>query len=320
MKVAEEGTSISSASVNAKKAINFRREWLKNYDLYLLLIPGIIYFLIFRYIPMAGYVIAFKDYNIFKGLWASEWAGLTYFKEMVNLPTFWKIARNTIMLNVWSLLFGFPAPIILALMLNEIRVRWFKRVSQSLLYLPHFMSWIILGGVVYGLLSPTYGIVNELMRKVGLNEIYFMIEPFWWVVSYVGSGIWAGAGWGTILYLAAMTAIDPALYEAAEIDGAKRFAKMRHITLPGIMSTITILLIINIGNLTSIGFEHVFALQNPIVLDISQVISTFIYSYGIVQGHFSITTAVDTVQSLINLVLILGANYTVRKMGREGLW
>ncbi|MCU6707844.1 ABC transporter permease subunit [Paenibacillus sp. J5C_2022] len=313
-------TEVSVVPSKAPRRKAIQREWAKNYDLYLLLIPGIVFFAVFRYIPMAGYIIAFKDYNMFTGLWGSEWAGLAYFREMFHLPNFWKIIQNTIMLNIWSLVFGFPAPILLAILLNEIRLKWFKRVSQSLLYVPHFMSWIILGGIVYNVLSPSYGIVNEVLRKAGLEEIYFMIEPFWWVASYVGSGIWASAGWGTILYLAAMTSIDPALYESAEIDGAGRLKRIIHITIPGIMPTILILLIINIGNLTTIGFEHIFALQNPIVLDISQVISTFIYSYGIVQGNFSITTAVDTVQSLINLILILGANYTVRKMGREGLW
>ncbi|MHA6483474.1 ABC transporter permease [Paenibacillus sp. strain BS8-2] len=319
----EPEAAVTHESVTPPKAQmwkTIRREWSKNYDLYLLLIPGIVFFAIFRYIPMAGYIIAFKDYNMFKGLWESDWAGLTHFKEMVELPSFWPMIKNTIMLNVWSLIFGFPAPIILALLLNEIRVKWFKRVTQSLLYVPHFMSWIILGGIVYNVLSPDYGIINAMLRKVGLEEIFFMVEPFWWIVSYVGSGIWASAGWGTILYLAAMSSIDPALYESAEIDGAGRLKKILHITIPGIMPTIIILLIINIGNLTSIGFEHIFALQNAVVLDISQVISTFIYSFGIVQGNFSLTTAVDTVQSLINLVLILGANYSVRKMGREGLW
>ncbi|MBD2847055.1 sugar ABC transporter permease [Paenibacillus sp. IB182496] len=304
--------------VSRRKAA--QKEWKRNYDLYLLLIPGIVFFLIFRYIPMGGYIIAFKDYNIFQGLWASEWAGLQYFKEMVELPNFWPIIRNTLLLNLWSLLFGFPAPIILALMLNELRARYFKRFTQSLLYVPHFMSWIILGGIVYNVLSPENGVVNHLLRAVGLSDIYFMIDDFWWTASYVFSGIWQSAGWGTILYLAAMTAIDPALYESAEMDGAGRFNKMWFITIPGIAPTILILLIINIGNLTTIGFEHIFALQNPIVLDISQVISTFIYSYGIVQGNYSITTAVDTVQSLVNLVLILGANYTVRRAGGQGLW
>lgn len=296
------------------------RELLKNYDLYLLLVPGIIFFIIFKYIPMAGYVIAFKHYNMFSGLWASEWAGFTYFRELVNVPNFWTIVKNTIMLNVYALIFGFPAPIILALMLNEVRAKVFKRVSQSLLYIPHFMSWIVLSGIIYNLLSPTYGSINEIIRTLGFEEIYFMIDGAWWVTTFIGSGIWQEAGWGTIIYLAAMSSIDPSLYEAAEIDGGGRFRKIWHITLPGIAPTITILLILSIGNMATIGFEKIFALQNAAVLDVAQVISTFIYSYGLQQGNYSIATAVDTADSLINLALVLGANYMARKMGREGLW
>lgn len=296
------------------------RELLKNYDLYLLLVPGIIFFIIFKYIPMAGYVIAFKHYNMFSGLWASEWAGFTYFRELVNVPNFWTIVKNTIMLNVYALIFGFPAPIILALMLNEVRAKVFKRVSQSLLYIPHFMSWIVLSGIIYNLLSPTYGSINEIIRSLGFEEIYFMIDGAWWVTTFIGSGIWQEAGWGTIIYLAAMSSIDPSLYEAAEIDGGGRFRKIWHITLPGIAPTITILLILSIGNMATIGFEKIFALQNAAVLDVAQVISTFIYSYGLQQGNYSIATAVDTADSVINLALVLGANYMARKMGREGLW
>lgn len=296
------------------------RELLKNYDLYLLLVPGIIFFIIFKYVPMAGYVIAFKHYNMFQGLWASEWAGFTYFKELVNVPNFWQIVKNTIMLNVYALIFGFPAPIILALMLNEVRAKLFKRVSQSLLYIPHFMSWIVLSGIIYNLLSPTYGSVNEIIRTLGFEEIYFLVDAGWWITTYVGSGIWQEAGWGTIIYLAAMSSIDPSLYEAAEIDGGGRFRKIWHITLPGIAPTITILLILSIGSMATIGFEKIFALQNAAVLNVSQVISTFIYSYGLQQGNYSIATAVDTADSVINLGLVLGANYLARKFGREGLW
>lgn len=303
-----------------KKKSRLKKEWYKNYDLYLLLVPGIIYFFIFRYIPMGGYIIAFKDYNIFQGIWASEWAGMTYFKELVELPNFWTIVRNTIMLNVYALIFGFPAPIILSLMLNEVRVKWFKRTSQSFLYIPHFMSWIILGGIVYNVLSPTYGIVNDIMRMLGMEEIYFMISNSWWVTTYVASGIWQEVGWGTIIYLAAMSSIDPAIYEAAEIDGGGRFRKIWHITLPGISSTIIILLILSVGHMATIGFEKIYALQNAAVLDVSQVISTFIYTYGLLQGNYSIATAVDTADSVINLLLVLLANYFARAMGREGLW
>ncbi|MGN7356795.1 ABC transporter permease [Paenibacillus sp. SAF-054] len=296
------------------------KEFRKNYDLYLLLIPGILFFFIFSYVPMGGIVIAFKDYNIFKGILESDWAGLHYFKEMVSLPNFWTIVRNTLMLSILSLIFGFPAPIILSLMLNEIRLKWFKRVSQSLLYIPHFMSWIILSGIVYNILSPTYGVINELLRKLGLGEIYFMVSENWWVSTYIASGIWQNVGWGTIIYLAAMSAIDPSLYEAAEMDGASRMRKIWHVTIPGIAPTIIILLILNIGDLATVGFEKVFALQNAAVLEVSQVVSTFIYTYGLLDGNYSLATAVNTVESIINLILILGSNYIVKATGREGLW
>lgn len=298
----------------------FRKELRRNYDLYLLLVPGFLFFLIFSYIPMGGLVIAFKDYNLFKGVFASDWAGMTHFKEMLEIPAFWQMVRNTLTLNVLSLLIGFPAPILLALMLNEVRAKYFKKISQSLLYLPHFMSWIVLGGIVYNILSPKYGIVNELLRGGGFEEIYFMVDKFWWVFVYTLSGVWAAAGWGTIIYLAAMTAIDPHLYEAAVIDGAGRFRKIWNITLPGIMPTVVVLLILNIGQMVSIGIEQPLALTNPVVTDVSEVISTYIYSVGIKQGEFGLTTAVGMVQSVINLILILGANHLAKRMGREGIW
>lgn len=303
-----------------RAAKGFRKELKKNFDLYLYLVPGFVFFFVFCYIPMFGLLIAFKDYNIFKGVFASEWVGLQHFRDMLSLPDFYEIVRNTLMLNLLGLIVGFPAPIILAIMLNEVGSKIFKRVSQSLLYLPHFLSWIILGGIIYNILSPKYGIVNELLRSLGLGEIHFMASPFWWVVVYTLSGVWASAGWGTIIYLAAMSNIDPHLYEAAVIDGAGRWRKIIHITIPGIMSTVVILLILNVGHMVSIGFEHPFALMNPVVSDVAEVISTYTYSIGLKGGEFGLTTAIGMVQSLVNLVLILGANYAARKMGREGLW
>lgn len=310
--------AITAAEKKTKSG--FMKELLKNYDLYLLLIPGILFFFIFCYIPMFGLIVAFKDYNIFKGVFASDWVGLKHFKDMLTIPDFYRIVRNTLMLNVLGLIVGFPAPIILALMLNEIRAKYFKRISQSLLYLPHFMSWIIMGGIIYNLLSPKYGIVNSVMRAMGMEEIYFMIEEVWWVIFYTLSSVWAGAGWGTIIYLAAMTTIDPSLYEAAVMDGAGRWRKIIHITIPGIMPTVVILLILNIGHMVSIGVEHPFALQNPVVMNISEVISTYVYSAGIKQGLFGLTTAIGMSQAVINLILVLGANYFAKRLGNEGLW
>ncbi|NOU74740.1 ABC transporter permease subunit [Paenibacillus sp. LMG 31458] len=308
------------AQTDSKPRSAFTKELFKNYDLYLLLAPGVIFFFVFCYIPMFGLVIAFKDYNIFKGVFDSDWVGLQHFKDMLQIQDFYRIVRNTLLLNVLGLIVGFPAPIILALMLNEIRAKYFKKISQSLLYLPHFMSWVIMGGIIYNLLSPKYGIVNDLMRFMGMKEIYFMIEETWWVITYTLSSVWAGAGWGTIIYLAAMTTIDPSLYEAAVMDGAGRWKKIVHITLPGIMPTIIVLLILNIGHMVSIGVEHPFALQNPVVTNISDVISTYVYSAGIKQGQFGITTAIGMSQSFINLILVLGANYFAKRFGKEGLW
>jgi len=315
---------VSNAELKARlkqgERKNTWKQIKKNYDLYIYLIPIVIYFIIFDFIPMGGLVVAFKNYNIFSGIFDSPWVGLKNFELMLSLPAFWLWVRNTIMLNVLNLIFGFPAPIILALLLNEIRIKWFKRVSQSLLYLPHFLSWVILGGMIYQVLSPKYGIVNEILRKLGMQEIYFMMSEQWWVAVFIGSGIWQGAGWGTILYLAALTAIDPSLYEAAKIDGAGRWKQMKHITLPGIMPTVAVLLIFAIGGMVSMGFEHPYALLNPLVNSVGTVIAVGVYELGIVQGSFAVTTAIGMVQSIISMLLILGANFIVRRLGHEGLW
>lgn len=303
-----------------KRPPGWKKEWKRNYDLYLYLMPGFFYFLLFAYVPMLGLVVAFKDYNMFKGFWASDWVGLDNFREMLELPSFYSAIRNTLVLNLLGLAIGFPAPIVLALMLNEVRSKYFKRINQSLMYLPHFMSWIVLGGILYNVLSPRYGIVNELLRKLGLPEIYFMIDSGWWIAVFTLSGIWAGAGWGTILYLATMTTIDPSLYEAAVMDGAGRWRKIWHITMPGIMPTVVILLIFGFGRMVSIGFEHPFALANPVVTDVSEVLSTYIYSLGIRQGAFSVTTAIGLVQAVVNLALVYGANRAAKRLGHEGLW
>ncbi|MDF2651923.1 MAG: sugar transporter ATPase [Paenibacillus sp.] len=310
----------AGSETNKKPRNAFTKEIVKNYDLYLLLVPGVIFFFVFCYIPMFGLIVAFKDYNIFKGVFASDWVGLAHFRDMLTIPDFYRIVRNTLLLNVLGLIVGFPAPIILALLLNEVRSKYFKKISQSLLYLPHFMSWIIMGGIIYNILSPKYGIANDILRFFGMEEIYFMIDKVWWVITYTLSSVWAGAGWGTIIYLAAMTTIDPSLYEAANIDGAGRWKKIIHITIPGIMPTVIILLILNVGHMVSIGFEHPFALQNPVVMDISEVISTYIYSAGIKQGLFGLTTAIGMSQAVINLFLVLGANYLAKRFGNEGLW
>lgn len=277
------------------------------------------FFLVFKYVPMAGVLVAFKDYNIFKGAWRSEWVGLDVFREIFSQQQFYEALRNTLMLNVFALLM-FPVPIVLALMLNEVRTRWFKRVSQTLLYLPHFISWAIVGGMAIKLLATHSGSVNVFLQKLGVQPIPFLENPLHWIATYTGIGVWHYAGWGMILYLAALTGIDKSLYEAADVDGASRWRKMWHITLPGIRPTIIVLLIIQIGHMADIGFEQPYALQNGYVMDVSQVISTYVYAVGIQSAQFALATAVGLFQSVIGLILLLSAELISRKVNNQGIF
>lgn len=289
--------------------------------LYLFLLPVIAYYLIFKYLPLSGEIIAFKDYKINKGFFGSEWVGLKYYKELFASSEFYLVLKNTLLLNLYGLVFGFPAPIALALLLNEVRHSLYKRTIQSILYIPHFISWVILSGMVIAVLSPSTGIVNFLLNRVfGIEPTYFMISPFWWPIVYVLSGIWQGAGWGTILYLAAMSNIDPQLYEAARIDGARKLRQIWHITLPGIRSIIALLLILNVGHFLSIGFEHVYAMQNDLVLDVAEVISTYVYKQGILSMNYSYTTALGLFQSLVGFILVMMVNKIVKALGEQGIW
>jgi putative aldouronate transport system permease protein len=293
----------------------FKRQW----PLYLLMVIPMTYFIVFKYIPMAGVVVAFKDYNIFKGVWASEWVGLDVFREIFSMPQFYRALRNTLMLNVFALLM-FPIPIILAILLNELRVHWYKRVSQTLLYLPHFISWVIVGGMAIQLLATNTGSVNEFIKSLGGQPIPFLQDEFMWILTYTGAGVWHYAGWGTILYLAALTSINKELYEAADVDGASRLRKMWHITLPGIKPTIIVLFILQIGHMADIGFEQPYALQNGYVMDVAQVISTYVYTVGIQSAQFSLATAVGLFQSVIGLILLLTAELLSRKINNQGIF
>lgn len=311
------------ASIN-KNINNRKNETLryvrKNYDLYLLLIPAFVFYIIFCYVPMFGVIVAFKDYNIFDGVLKSPWAGLKYFKQMIELPNFGQMVRNTLMLNIFSIAVGFPAPIILSLMLNELRSTAYKRISQSLLYLPHFMSWIVLAGIISNILSPQYGIINHILRFFGFNEIFFMTNKVWWVVIYVLSGVWQSVGWGTIVYMAALTGIDQCLYEAATIDGAGKWRQILNVTIPGILPTISIMFIMKMGTIVSIGFEQPMALSNSVVTDVSEVISTYSYTAGVQNGQYSITTAIGLLQSLINMIMVLFTNRLCWKISGSGLY
>ncbi|MFS0725291.1 ABC transporter permease [Paenibacillus sp. 1P07SE] len=278
------------------------------------------YFLLFKYGPMFGVVIAFKDYNIFQGVLASPWIGLDTFREVFQMDGFYRALRNTLLLNLLDLLISFPMPIILAILLNELRIKWFKKGAQMVLYLPHFISWIIIGGMAIQLLATNTGIVNNVLKSIGLQAVPFLTEPFYWVATYLGIGVWQSAGWGTIIYLAALTGINRDLYEAAEVDGANRLRKMWHITLPGIKPTIIILLIINIGHMASIGFDRPFVLSNPLVTNVSEVISTYVYKIGIQSARYTIATAIGLFQAVVGLIFLLSADYISRKVNDQGIW
>lgn len=307
-------TNIRKGRIKTKKHLS------QNRFLYLLLVPVAIYLLLFKYAPMGGEIIAFKNYRLADGIWGSPWVGLDQFEKLFSSKEFYVVLKNTLLLNLYHLIFAFPAPIILALMLNEVRVEWYKRTLQNLLYIPHFISWVVLGSIIIALLSPSTGIVNYVLQAFGMEPIYFMADKFWWPVSFIVSGIWKEAGFGTILYLAAMASIDPTLYEAAKIDGANKLRQIWHVTLPGIRSTIAILLILQVGRMMDVGFEQVYALRNPAVTGVAEVISTYVYTRGLVNLQYSYTTALGLFQSLIALILIISVNKIIKSMGERGLW
>ena len=303
------------------KAHRLGTDLRRDYDLYLMFIPVFfIAYILMRYGPMYGITIAFKDFSLSKGVFGSPWVGLKHFRRLFRSQDFLLIVRNTLMLNVLGLIFSFPFPIVLALMLNEVMHKRFKKVCQSLLYVPHFISWVVLGGIVIDLLSPSSGVVNASLKAFGGEPIFFMANNKWWVFWYVVSGIWKEAGWGTIIYLAAITNIDPALYESAELDGAGRLKKIWYITLPSIKGTISTLLIMNMGKFMMIGFEQVYMLQNPSVRRVSEVISTYVYSVGLQQAQYSYTTALSLFQSVIGLIMIVLTNKICKSLGESGLW
>jgi putative aldouronate transport system permease protein len=269
---------------------------------------------------MAGLILAFQDYNIFKGIFGSKWAGLAVFKEIFRMPGFWASLRNTFMLNGLNLLVGFPAPIILALLLNEVRNRGIKRTFQSTLYLPHFLSWAIIGSLAVELLADNTGLVNVFIKSHSGKIVPFLSRPWHWLFTYQGIWVWQNAGWGTIIYLSSLTAINPELYEAAEVDGAGRWRKIWSITLPGISSTMVVLLIIQVGRIVNIGFEQPYILGNALVQDFAEVISTFVYRVGILSARYNVGAAAGLFQSVVGLVFLLTANTVAKKLTDTGIW
>ncbi|TVR52147.1 MAG: sugar ABC transporter permease [Spirochaetaceae bacterium] len=299
----------------------FLRDIYRDRYLYLLFIPVfLLFFGVFRYLPMYGVTIAFKNFRLADGIFGSAWVGFTHFERLFRSPEFLLILRNTVLLNVYQLVFGFPIPILLAILINEMRHITVKRTVQSLLYIPHFISWVVMGGIAINVLSPSTGIVNAVLSRFGVEPIYFMTNAGWWPVVFITVGIWKSAGWGTIIYLAAISGIDPQLYEASVIDGAGKVRQTWHITLPGIRSTIAILLILNLGGFIDLGFEQIWVLQNPAVRSVAEVIPTYVYRIGLLSMQFSYTAALGLFQSLVGLVMIITANAVIRAMGENGLW
>jgi putative aldouronate transport system permease protein len=297
----------------------WRRAIRRDWQLYSLAIAPLLFFLIFRYLPMVGNVIAFRRYRPGGNIFGDTWVGLRYFRLFWNDPTFWQVFTNTLLLGALTLVVLFPMPIILALLLNEVRIRWFKRFVQTVSYLPHFLSIVVVAAIVKNLLSVD-GVVNQGLRAIGHDPISFLQQPEWFRTIYVSSKLWQTVGWGTILYLAALTTIDGNLYEAASIDGANRWRQTLHVTLPGIRPTMITLLILNIGTFMAVGFEKILLLYNPLTYPTADVISTYLYRVGVVSGSFSYAAAIGVFESVIGVTVVVTANAIARRTVGAGLW
>ena len=308
------------ASLASRVGMQLKRNW----RLYVMLLLPMAFYLIFCYKPMYGVVIAFQKYNIRKGIWGSKFIGWDNFEFMLKLRDFPIALRNTLWLNFMQLILGFPIPVILAIMLNEIRSVKAKKLSQTMLYLPHFLSWVIIGGMVLQIFAPVTGVVNATLLKWGWidQSIPFLTEGVPWQVTYVLIGVWQSMGWGTILYLSAITGIDMSLFEAAKIDGANKLQQIWHVTLPGIRSTIVVLLILNVGQMMNISFDRPYILGNVKVQDYCDVLSTLVYRIGIQTSKFDRATAVGLFQSVVGLIMISGANWISNRLteGEGGIW
>lgn len=306
----------------------WRKAFMQHYWLYILMIPGILYMLIFNYTPMAGLVMAFEDFSPYNGdtaiqaLFGSPFAGLKYFEKLFTGPDFWRLLRNTLAISLANLIFAFPAPIILALLLNELRCKWFKRFSQTLVYIPHFVSIVIVAALTYQLFSTTDGVAYHMLVQVfgKQNAPDIMSDPKLFSTMIVGQNLWKETGYGTIIYLAALSSIDTPLYEAAKIDGAGRWQLMWHVTLPAIRGTIILMLIMKVGSLLNTGYEQIFLMQNAMNRSVSDVFDTYIYTKGIVNGQYSLATAAGLFKSIVSMVMVVGANKIAKLFGESGLY
>lgn len=296
------------------------RTWTKNWELYLLFLPVMVYFVVFHYIPMYGVQIAFKDFIANKGILESPWVGFKHFERFFDSFYFWRIIENTLGIGIYELIVGFPIPIILALMINELRTGKFRKFVQTVTYMPHFLSIIVMVGMVMMFLSPVSGLVNGVIASFGGEPISFMTEPGWFKSIYVWSGVWQTMGWSSIIYIAALAGIDPQLHEAARVDGASRLQRIWHINVPGIAPTIIVLLILNMGSILGVGFEKVFLMQNNLNMESSDVISTNVYRSGILGAQYSFSAAVGLFNSIVNFIMLITVNRIARKVSSSSLW
>jgi len=307
-------------ATTTRRRVSRRAAILRSWQLYVLLAPGLIYLLVFKYWPMYGAQIAFRNYNPASGFTGSPWVGLMHFERFINSFQFEKLLVNTLTINTVGLLVAFPVPIVLALIVNQLSSRRFKKVVQSVLYAPSFISVVVVVGMIFLLFSPRAGIVNNVIELSGGEPIFFMGDPEWFRPLYIGSDIWQNAGFSMIIYLAALTAIDPSLHEAAKMDGANKFRRIWHIDIPGIMPVVTILFVLAIGNIFNLGFEKVYLMQTPLNLETSEIINTYVYKAGLQQAQFSYSAAIGLFNSVLNLILLVTFNYVAKKANQSSLW
>ena len=293
---------------------------VKHRYLYLMCIPGLVYLFIFKYLPMYGIVMAFQDFSFKKGIFGSPFNNFKHFYTLFGSDRFFRVLSNSLSLSLLRLVISFPIPIILALLLNELHAQWFKRSAQTMMYLPHFISWVVLAGIVTNFLSMNDGLINDLIVALGGEKINFLGSSEWFRTVIVGTNIWKEAGWGTVIYLASLAAISPEYYEAATVDGANRYQRIRHITLPGIAGTIVILLVLQIGGLMNNGFEQIYLFQNDMNLSVSDVFETYTYKIGISGGQYSYSTAVGLFKNVVGMILIFTSNALARRMGHATLY
>lgn len=312
-------TEVRSPIADVRLSRRLAKDFKRNKYIYLMLLPVVVYYLIFHYGPMYGIQIAFKDFSPARGMWGSPWVGFQHFADFFNGYYFWRVMRNTFLLSLYSMIIAFPSSIVLALLLNEVRSRVFKRTVQSVTYLPHFISMVVVVGMMVDFLSSR-GLINQIVEWFGGKPIGFLTEPGWFRTLYIASGVWQGIGWGSIIYLAAIANIDPTLYEASRVDGAGRFRQMLHITLPGIMPTILILFILNMGSLLAVDVDKILLMYNPLIYETSDVIGTYVYRKGILQASYSYSTAVGLFNAVVNFIFLIMTNRLSRRMTETKLW